>query len=164
MNTPAFLLRALAGLVSDAKPLEVGATAPAIAGINQDGETVDLGKLYPKGLVLVYFYPKASTPGCTAEACSFRDAFAELTKQNLTVIGVSQDTVADQKKFAVAQSLPFDLLADTTGEIYKAFGVPGLIYRQSFLIKGGKVVWRDMKASTSEQANDVKKALAQLTA
>jgi thioredoxin-dependent peroxiredoxin len=159
-----FLLRALTGLASAAVPLDLGATAPAIQGTNQDGKAVDLGAQYKKGYVLVYFYPKAGTPGCTAEACSLRDAFADLNKLNLTVIGVSHDTVAEQKTFAVAQKLPFDLLADPKGDIYAAFGVPGLINRQSFLVKDGKVVWREVKATTAEQANDVKKALADLTA
>jgi peroxiredoxin Q/BCP len=157
-------MRALSGLVSNAQPLSVGATAPAIRGTNQDGQTVELGELYKKGTVLVFFYPVAGTPGCTAEACSLRDAFVDLTKLNLTIVGVSHDTVADQKKFAVAQSLPFDLLADPPGEIYAAFGVPGLMNRQSFLVKDGKIAWHAAKASTREQANDVKKALADLTA
>jgi len=159
----AFLLRALTGLASAAEPLDIGATAPALKGTNQDGKTVDLGEQYKKGLVLVYFYPKAGTPGCTSEACSLRDAFADLNKLNLTVVGVSHDTVAEQKTFAVAQKLPFDLLADPKSEIYNAFGVPGF-NRQSFLVKDGKVVWRELKASTAEQANDVKKAVADLTA
>jgi peroxiredoxin Q/BCP len=160
----AFLLRALTGLVSAAEPLDLGATAPALKGTNQDGKTVDLGEQYKKGYVLVYFYPKAGTPGCTAEACSLRDAFADLTKLNLTVIGVSHDTVAEQKTFAVEQKLPFDLLADPKGEIYAAFGVPGVFDRQSFLIKNGKLVWRELKASTATQADDVKKAVTDLKA
>jgi peroxiredoxin Q/BCP len=160
----AFLLRALTGLVSAAEPLDLGATAPALKGTNQDGKTVDLGEQYKKGYVLVYFYPKAGTPGCTAEACSLRDAFADLTKLNLTVVGVSHDTVAEQKTFAVAQKLPFDLLADPKGEIYAAFGVPGVFDRQSFLIKNGKLVWRELKASTATQADDVKKAVTDLKA
>ena len=160
----AFLLRALTGLVSAAVPLDLGATAPALKGTNQDGQTIDLGEQYKKGYVLVYFYPKAGTPGCTAEACSLRDAFADLTKLNLTVIGVSHDTVAAQKKFAVAQKLPFDLLADPKGEIYAAFGVPGVFDRQSFLVKDGKLVWRELQASTATQADDVKKAVTDLKA
>jgi len=160
----AFLLRVLTGLVSAAEPLDIGATAPALKGTNQDGKVVDLGEQYKKGYVLVYFYPKAGTPGCTAEACSLRDAFADLTKLNLTVIGVSHDTVDAQKKFAVAQKLPFDLLADPKGEIYAAFGVPGVFDRQSFLVKDGKLVWRELAASTATQADDVKKAVTDLKA
>jgi len=160
----AFLLRALTGAASAATPLDLGATAPVLKGTNQDGKTVDLGEQYKKGYVLVYFYPKAGTPGCTAEACSLRDSFADLTKLNLTVVGVSHDTVAEQKTFAVAQKLQFDLLADPKGEIYAAFGVPGMGNRESFIVKDGKIVWREVKASTAEQANDVKKAVADLAA
>jgi peroxiredoxin Q/BCP len=155
-----FLTSCLMSFVNGAVPLALGATAPAISGANQDGKTVDLGALYKTGYVLVYFYPKAGTPGCTAEACSLRDAFADLSKEKLTVVGVSHDSVDAQKKFADAQKLPFDLLADTKGEIYAAFGVPGAMNRQSFLMKDGKVVWRELKASTKDQADDVKKALA----
>ena len=153
-----FMLRALSGMVSAGEPLAVGASAPAIKGVNQDGQTVDLGQLYKQGYVLVFFYPMAGTPGCTAEACSLRDAFADLTKLNLAVVGVSHDSVEAQKAFATAHQLPFTLLADPQSEIYNAFGVPG-ITRQSFLIKNGQVIWRDLHASTSQQAEDVKKAL-----
>jgi peroxiredoxin Q/BCP len=154
------LFSTLMSFVSGAEPLAIGATAPAISGTNQDGKTVDLGALYKTGYVLVYFYPKAGTPGCTAEACSLRDAFATLTSANLTVVGVSHDSVAAQKKFATDQKVPFDLLADTEGKIYNAFGVPGIANRQSFLTKDGKVIWRELQASTAEQAADVTKALA----
>jgi thioredoxin-dependent peroxiredoxin len=155
-----FLLSCLMSLVSRADPVAVGTAAPAITGTNQDGKTVDLGALYKTGYVLVYFYPKAETPGCTAEACSLRDAFLDLTSQKLTIVGVSHDDVAKQKDFATQYKLPFDLLADTKGDIYKAFGVPGAMNRQSFLVKDGTIVWRELKASTKEQADDVKKALA----
>jgi peroxiredoxin Q/BCP len=154
-----FLLRAMGGMVSGAQPLAVGTSAPVVTGTNQDGQPVNLGELYKKGYVLVYFYPLAGTPGCTAEACSLRDAFAQLTELNLTVIGVSHDSVAAQKKFATDQQLPFDLLADPRSEIYNAFGVPG-VSRQSFLIKNGVIIWRELSASTSQQAADVQKALA----
>ncbi len=154
-----FLRHAVSGIVSSGEPLAVGATAPGVPGVNQDGRTVDLGALYHNGYVLVFFYPMAGTPGCTAEACSLRDAFADLHNLGLlTIIGVSHDCIEDQKKFAVKQGLPFDLIADPKSEIYNAFGVAGL-RRQSFLMKDGVVIWRDLHASTDQQADDVKKAL-----
>jgi len=156
----AALLSNLIGLVTGAEPLAVGAVAPAVKSINQDGQPVDLGELYKAGPVLVYFYPMADTPGCTAQACSLRDAYADLIREKLTIVGVSMDSVASQKKFATGHQLPFTLLADTAGEVYKAFGVPSRVNRQSFLIKAGKIAWRDLTASTSQQAADVKKALA----
>jgi len=155
----AALFSSMMSLVTGAEPLAVGATAPAISGTDQNGQTVDLGSLYKNGYVLVYFYPKAGTKGCTAEACSLRDAYVDLTKEKLTIVGVSHDTVAAQKKFADEQKLPFTLLADPKGDIYGAFGVPSMMNRQSFLVKDGKVIWVDLKASTAQQAADVKKAL-----
>ncbi|MFZ4766668.1 MAG: peroxiredoxin [Roseimicrobium sp.] len=141
--------------------------APQVEGLDQNGQTVKLAEVYAKGVTLVFFYPKASTPGCTAQACSLRDAYEALTTAGVQVIGVSRDGVAAQKKFAENQRLPFTLLADAKGEIVRAFGVKtipliGFATRQAFLVKGGQVVWRDEHASTAEQAGDVLKVLADL--
>ena len=148
-----------------AKPLAVGRMAPDLIAINQDGLSVSLKEAYAKGVVLVYFYPKADTPGCTKEACSIRDGWGELRAQGVQVIGVSGDTVEAQKKFADKYKLPHPLLADTTGAVAKAFGVPtflGLPKRQSFLIQDGKCVWNQLSASTGHQADDVLKAMSVL--
>lgn len=147
------------------KPLEINASAPAVEAINQDGQKVSLGDAYKEGLVLVYFYPKADTPGCTAQACSLRDDFAALKDQGVKVFGVSTDTVADQKKFQEKYKLPFTLLSDEDGKLVDAFGVPKrgtFASRQAFLIKDGNVVWRDLSASTAKQAADVLAALKDL--
>lgn len=140
------------------EPLKVGAPAPEVTALNQDGESVSLGDLYQKGLVLVYFYPRADTPGCTKQACSLRDAFAELSDRGVTVVGVSSDRPEAQKKFQEKYSLPFTLMADTDHKIIDGFGVPtrlGIASRQAFLIQEAKIIWRDLKASTAEQAADV---------
>jgi peroxiredoxin Q/BCP len=140
------------------EPLAVGASAPEVTALNQDGESVSLGELYQRGIVLVYFYPKADTPGCTKQACSLRDAFTELSDRGVTVVGVSADRPEVQKKFQEKYSLPFTLMADTDRKIIEAFGVPttlGITSRQAFLIQDNKIIWRDLKASTSEQAADV---------
>jgi len=154
-----FLTSCLMSLVSGAEPLAVGATAPAVKSVDQNGNAVDLGELYKSGYVLVYFYPKAGTRGCTAEACSLRDDYVTLTKNKLTIVGVSHDSVEAQKKFADDQKLPFTLLSDPKGDVYAAFGVPGAMNRQSFLVKDGKIVWEDLKAKTAQQAADVQAAL-----
>jgi peroxiredoxin Q/BCP len=136
--------------------------APKLEATDQDGRPVQLAEVYSKGITLVYFYPKAGTPGCTKQACSLRDAYEELTKRGVHVIGVSTDKVASQKKFQEKQRLPFTLLADPDGALLKAFDVGtflGMASRQAFLIKDGKVIWHDKKASTSEQAADVIKVL-----
>jgi peroxiredoxin Q/BCP len=147
-----------------ANPVGVGQDAPKITATTQDGMLIDLGETYKKGLTLVYFYPKADTPGCTKEACSLRDSFAKLTEKGVTVIGVSMDKPEDQKAFKAKYKLPFTLVADEKGEVVKQFGVPmvrlGFASRQSFLVdKNGKIVWRDLEASTDKQAEDVLKAV-----
>lgn len=152
---------------SRAEPLAVGDAAPKLSATTETGATLTLGDVYPKGFTLVYFYPKADTPGCTAQGCSLRDAYEELGKMGVTVIGVSTDGVEAQKKFKEKYNLPFTLLADTDKKVMEAFGqtggMMGFASRQAFLInKEGKIVWRDLKASTKQQAQDVLAALKQL--
>lgn len=147
------------------EPLDVGAPMPNVAGTDQDGEAHNLKKEYSTGYVLVFFYPRANTSGCTAQACSLRDAYEELAEDGVRVIGVSTDDVATQKKFQQDHDLPYTLLADTETTVADAFGVPtrmGFASRQAFLFKDGELVWRDLSASTRKQADDVKKALAEL--
>lgn len=149
-------------LAIQAEPLEVGVEAPDLESTDQDGKKVDLGEEFGEGFSLVYFYPKADTPGCTKQACNLRDAFADVTDAGIKVFGVSADTAEDQKKFAEKYQLPFTLLADKEGDLIKAFGVPtnpkGFASRQTFLIKDGKVIWRDLKATPTSQAEDALKA------
>lgn len=158
---------------SHAEPLPLGAQAPAVTGVTDTGDKLDFAATYLKGYTLVYFFPKADTPGCTAEGCSLRDAFQDLSDKGVTVIGVSTDDVAAQKAFKEKYHFPFTLVADKDQTVVKAFGVPtkeipmmgALAARQSFLIsKDGKIVWRDLKASTKQQAADVLKALKELGA
>jgi peroxiredoxin Q/BCP len=142
-----------------AEPLAVGAEVPAVKTTDQTGKEVDLGKELAEGISLVYFYPKADTPGCTKQACNLRDAFAEVSEAGIKVFGVSADTEEAQLAFAQKYELPFTLLADKKGEVIAAFGVPvinalGLASRQSFLVKDGKVIWRDLKAAPTTQAQD----------
>lgn len=155
------------GLCNSASALEVGDPAPRVASRDQDNNEVDLATLYAKGPTLVYFYPKADTPGCTAQACSLRDAFPDFTKLNVQVVGVSADSVGAQKKFARKNKLPFVLLADTDSSVAKAFGVPlipllGVPQRQSFIVKNGKIVWIVRSAKTGDHAGEVKSALKEL--
>ena len=165
----AALLHSIFGTAVAGEGEKVNYDAPIISGVNQDGATVNFADVYKKGPTVVFFYPKAGTPGCTKQACSLRDAFADLSKQSVQVIGVSFDKPEDQKKFKADQKLPFDLIADPEGKISAAFkvdkmlkGLLSMASRQCFLIKGGKVVWHDAKASTAEQAADIKRVLAEL--
>lgn len=161
----AVMLLSLLGLRSTAVPLELGAPLPAVTAVADSGEPVDLARLGQSGLLLVYFFPKADTPGCTAQGCSLRDAYAELVAHGIQVVGVSTDGVAAQKAFREKYHFPFPLLADTEKKVAAAFGVPttmGFAARQAYLFKEGKLVWRDLKASTAQQAADVLAALKTL--
>lgn len=138
--------------------LAVGQPIPEVKVKNQKNEIVDLAQEAKEGWVLVYFYPKADTPGCTKQACSLRDSYAELTEKGVKVYGVSTDSVENQLKFAQKYELPFSLLADKSKKVVSAFGVPagmGFAKRQAYLFKDGELVWRDLKASTSKQAADI---------
>jgi len=148
-----------------AESLAVGADAPAITGTTETGETLAFADVYKKGFTLVYFFPKADTPGCTAQGCSLRDAYEDLGKHGVTVIGVSTDNVAAQKAFKEKYHFPFTLIADADKKVMHAFGQEGIMFasRQAFLIdKNGKIVWRDLNASTKKQAEDVLAALKTL--
>jgi peroxiredoxin Q/BCP len=151
--------------LSHAEPLAVGAAAPDLSAVDQDGKTVNFKDVYTKGTTLVYFYPKADTPGCTKQACSLRDDWSALQTKGIQVLGVSGDKPDAQKKFQDKYKLPFTLIADSDSKVANAFGVPntnGIAKRQSFLIKDGKVVWNMVKATTDTHARDVLKAYEEL--
>ncbi len=143
--------------------LDVGAEAPRLTVTIETGETVELADAYAKGPVLVYFYPRADTPGCTKQACNLRDHFAELEDKGVKVFGVSTDSVERQAAFKEKHNLPFSLVADTDRKLGKAFGVgsamPGFFSRQTFLVVDGKIAWRDLSASPASQAQDALAAL-----
>jgi peroxiredoxin Q/BCP len=110
--------------VKHSTSLKVGDKAPLFSAKDQHGKTISLTDLKGKNVVL-YFYPKDNTPGCTMEACSLRDEYAFLSKKNYVVIGVSADDEILHKKFADKYELPFSLLADTDMKIIKAYDVWG---------------------------------------
>jgi peroxiredoxin Q/BCP len=143
-------------------PLAVGAAAPDITAKDQDGKAVNFKTVYAKGPTLVYFYPKADTPGCTKQGCSLRDNWDKLTAKGIQVLGVSEDKPEAQKAFRDKFTFPFPLIADNDSKVATAFGVPvtaGFAKRQSFLIKDGKVAWTMIeKTSTATHADDVLKA------
>jgi peroxiredoxin Q/BCP len=151
--------------ISWAGKVDVGSSAPDGSAKNEEGQNIHLADYYKKGMVLVYFYPKADTPGCTAQACSLRDAYTLLQEQGVTVFGVSTDSVKDQKAFRLKYKLPFMLLSDEDKKLAKAFEVPvnfGFSSRQAFLVKDSKIIWLDRTASTTEQAKDVLDVLNKL--
>jgi len=104
--------------------LKEGQQAPEFTGKDQDGNTITLSQFKGQTVVL-YFYPKDDTPGCTAEACDFRDNYAGLKAKGIVVLGVSVDDEKSHQKFVAKHSLPFTLLADTDQSIVTAYGVWG---------------------------------------
>jgi peroxiredoxin Q/BCP len=150
--------------------LKEGTVAPNFSANNANGETVQLKALRGQKVVL-YFYPKDDTPGCTKEACSFRDAFADFRKRGIEVLGVSVDSEASHKKFTAKYKLPFTLLADPDHSIADAYGVYGEkkfmgrtymgVKRITFLIdEKGKIKKVFEKVKPEEHARDVLEAFA----
>jgi thioredoxin-dependent peroxiredoxin len=150
--------------------LKEGDKAPAFSVATSGGGNVSLADLQGKHVIL-YFYPKDDTPGCTKEACAFRDHFAEFKKRDAVVLGVSADTVKAHDKFVEKYKLPFTLLADEDRKIVEAYGVWGQktfmgrkymgIHRVTFLIgPDGKIqkIWTTVKPE--EHAEEVLAALA----
>lgn len=102
--------------------MKIGDKIPEILGINAEGAEVKASDFAGKKLA-IYFYPKDNTPGCTAEACSLRDGYAELRAAGFEVIGISKDSAASHQKFAAKHELPFTLIADTDLRMNEAFSV-----------------------------------------
>ncbi len=160
---------AILGLVSlpAAETPKVGDTAPLFRGLDQDGKVVSLLDFTGKQAVLLYFYPKDNTPGCTKEACGFRDRIDELKKQGVAVVGVSRDDAASHKKFIADHNLTFPLLADTDGTVTEKYGagMPSrkMSRRISFLIdKEGKIVHVTDNPSADKHLTEMKEAIDKL--
>jgi len=145
--------------------LEKGDKAPKFEGKDQNGETVKLDDFKGQKLV-VYFYPKDMTPGCTTQACNLRDNYELLKKKNISIVGVSADDEKKHQKFIDKYDLPFPLIADTEKEVIKEFGVWGLkkfmgkeydgIHRTTFLInEEGKVHDIIKKPKTKAHAEEI---------
>ena len=164
---PSLLLFVLTACLLHADPLPVGAPAPNITATNEQGKPISFAHVYAKGTTLVYFYPKAGTSGCTAEACSLRDSYTKLHGEGLQIIGVSRDAVDSQKHFQDENHLPFTLVADRDGSVAKAFGVPMMGFlpiasRESFIVKNDKIAWTSTHAQTKGSAEEVQLALDHL--
>jgi len=146
---------------------KVGDKAPAFEAKDQDGKTVKLSDFAGKQVVLLYFYPKDQTPGCTKEACGFRDRLDDLKKKNVAVLGVSRDDAESHKKFIAKESLNFPLLADTDGKLTEAYGAVmagrPMSRRVSFLIdKSGKIVHVTDSPSADKHLSETKDAIDKL--
>jgi len=144
-----------------ANSLELGSPVPRLKVLTDQGTALDLGEALSVGTTLVFFYPKAMTPGCVKQACSLRDGWDELQSRNVSIFGVSSDTAKTQAQFRDKYTLPFTLLADTDGQIADAFN-KSRWSRQAYIFKDGILVWRDLKAATSKQATEILAALDEL--
>ena len=141
--------------------LKVGDKVPNFSVTDQDGNTITMQD-YQDKKVIVFFYPAASTPGCTAEACNLRDHYKDLQDNGFEIIGVSADTEKKQSNFRNKFSFQFPLLADTNKEVIEAFGVWGLkkfmgreydgIHRKTFLVDKGVVTYVIDKVKTKTHA------------
>ncbi|MDC4205044.1 MAG: thioredoxin-dependent thiol peroxidase [Candidatus Manganitrophus sp.] len=157
-------------MTSELKP---GDDAPLFILPSSDGKKVDLTAYRGKSHVILYFYPKDDTPGCTKEACAFRDSFAELKKAKAVILGVSLDPLASHQKFVEKYALPFLLLSDTDAAVSKAYGVYKLknmygrkfwgIERSTFLIDPkGKVTHLFRRVKVDAHLDEVLSALKEL--
>ena len=148
--------------------LKEGSEAPSFNAVDQNGNTISSEDYKGKKLIL-YFYPKDNTPGCTKEACNLRDNYDELKNKNFEVVGVSADTSAKHLNFIAKYDLPFSLIADTDKEVIKAFGCWGLkkfmgreyegIFRKTFVIENGKIVKLFEKVKTTAHFEQIMEAM-----
>jgi thioredoxin-dependent peroxiredoxin len=153
--------------ISHAAMPKAGDAAPSFEGTNQDSQIVKLADFAGKKIVLLYFYPKDFTGGCTKEACGFRDRMGELKTNNVEVIGVSFDSADSHKKFIEKYNLNFTLLADTDGKITGAYDVKMPVMkmskRVSFLIgTDGKIVHVTDAGNPQTHFDEMKEAIAGL--
>mgnify|MGYP001556162336 CR=1 FL=1 len=165
-------LFAIAFLLSTVSPLRAampkpGDTAPLFQGLNQDGRAFKLSDLIGKKIVLLYFYPKDETPGCTKEACGLRDRMGDLQTNHVTVVGVSHDSVASHQKFIAKYHLNFTLIADPEDKIINLYDVKmplvGMARRVSFLIGlDGKIIHVTDAMNPQVHFDEMKQAIAGL--
>ena len=153
-------LLALAGMLAAAAEPQIGSRAPAFEAKDQDGRTVRLADFLGKSAVVLYFYPKDDTPGCTREACSLRDGYRAIQQAGAVVLGVSADGVDSHAAFARKFNLPFPLLADPDGALIKAYGVKmpllKMAHRVTFIIdRQGVVRFKVDKVDTDKHDRQV---------
>jgi peroxiredoxin Q/BCP len=183
----AALLLSLLGAFSlqDKVDLKVGDAAPAFEAKDDTGAAWKSADHVGKKIVVVYFYPASFTPGCTKQACAFRDDMKSFTEKEVEVIGVSGDTVANQEAFKKFHKLNFTLLADEKGQVGKLFGVPvtegsksykfkiddkeqeftrgATILRWTFVIdKAGKIAYKNTKVNAPEDSKAVMEVIQKL--
>lgn len=146
--------------------IKVGDRVPNFSLPSQIGATVNIGDLIGKKSLVIYFYPKDDTPGCTAESCAFRDSYEVFTDAGAEVIGISGDSPQSHQQFAQKYNLPFTLLSDSDNRVRKLFGVPSTLFvlpgRVTYIIDKEGIVRHifdsmlDFKAHVTESLNTIK--------
>ena len=137
--------------------LAVGETIPTFTLKDKNGNDFTVSEYLGKHHMVIYFYPKDDTPGCTKEACSFRDSFESFSEKGVKVIGISSDSPASHKAFAEKHRLPFDLLRDPNNTVRMKFGVKGNLFglipgRVTFVVdKNGKILHKFSSQMNAEQ-------------
>jgi len=145
--------------------LKEGDKAPAFTSINQDGNSIALSDFEGKKIIL-YFYPKDNTPGCTAESCNLNDNYSTLTEKGFEVIGVSPDSAASHLKFIAKHNLQFNLIADTEKEVLELYNAWGLkkmygreymgVLRSTFIINKNGIIEKIIKkVKTKDHTNQI---------
>jgi len=147
--------------------LKVGNTAPDFSLLDEKGRPVSLKDYLGKSIVVLYFYPKDFTSGCTAEACSFRDNYKPFEEKGAVVIGVSVDSVESHESFSQKYNLPFDILSDAKKEVAKAYGVLGfggfIAKRVTFIInKEGRITHIFPKVDVKLHSEEVLRAIEEI--
>jgi peroxiredoxin Q/BCP len=147
-------------------PIKIGDRVPDFSLASQSGTTVKLSDFLGKKSVVLYFYPKDDTPGCTAESCGFRDSYEVFSEAGAEVIGISSDSVDSHVRFAAKYNLPFTLLSDQNNQVRKLFGVPATMFilpgRVTYVIDKEGIVRHifdsmlDFKAHVDEALKTVK--------
>ena len=146
--------------------IKVGGRVPNFSLPSQTGATVNVSDLIGKKSLVIYFYPKDDTPGCTAESCAFRDSYEVFTDAGAEVIGISADSPQSHQQFAQKYNLPFTLLSDSDNRVRKLFGVPSTLFvlpgRVTYIIDQEGIVRHifdsmlDFKAHVTESLNTIK--------
>jgi len=148
-----------------AAELKVGDVAPDFTAAASDGKTVQLQSLIGHGPIVLYFYPKNDTPGCTKEACGLRDSFAAFRNLKAQVYGVSYDTIDSHRAFIEKYNLPFALLSDADKKISERYNAKGLFgpKRVTYLIdNSGKIAWMNLDVKPASHAAELQGALKKL--
>jgi peroxiredoxin Q/BCP len=170
MRLKYYPLLVLGGLImlfgkANATDLKVGDAAPDFTAPASDGSQVHLKEKIGSSPIVLYFYPKDDTPGCTKEACGIRDNFAAFRKLNATVYGISYDTVDSHQAFIKKFNLPFLLLSDHDKAIAELYGAKGLLFakRMTFVVdKTGKIAWINPSVNPSTHSKELEDVLARL--